>query len=668
MKIGTKLILAFMLTGLTPLVIVGIQSYRSSEHALIDSSLAHLQAVCTIQRDRVESVLAQNVERIGLVTSRTSLISGLKNYTINPNTANQTAMNSILGYIQLSLSDFKKISIITLDGKVVASTDAAIIGTYQYSINEAFIRGQANTVDDVLFRNEKQELSLYLSGPIYNEKELLGVLLIECDGRDILSITGDYSGLGKTGETTLAKRDANGDALYITPIRFDVGAILTRIVPKNNLDSPMTQALLKKQGLFVDSVDYRGIPIFAATQYIAETDWGLVSKIDKAEALASIINLRNYLVVIASLALALILLLALYLTRSITKPIVRLAAVATKIREGDFSKRAETKSKDEIGTLSQAFTQMTENLVTANDGLHQKVIELEATRERLERELAGRKLAEERIMHLTDVLRAIRNVNQLITREKRVAALIQKSCEVLVQRRGYEKAWILLLDEKRNFVAVASSGLGKDTINFLKQLETADYPVCLEELLSQEQPFIVYDQPGKQHEGCILAIESSSEGAFRSKLEYAGKLYGVLGVSVPAQAVSEKEEQELFLELGGDITFALANIEREEERRKSEENFRRSIDDSPLGIRIVSAEGDLLYANRAILDIYGYSSIEELRNTPSKQRYTPESYAEHQMRKEKRQRGEYIPSNYEISIVRKDGEIRYLEVLRKGVL
>jgi PAS domain S-box-containing protein len=101
--------------------------------------------------------------------------------------------------------------------------------------------------------------------------------------------------------------------------------------------------------------------------------------------------------------------------------------------------------------------------------------------------------------------------------------------------------------------------------------------------------------------------------------------------------------------------------------RESEESFRLSLDDSPLGIRIVTAEGETLYANRAIMDIYGYDSIEELRGTPLKKRYTPASYAEFQIRKEKRERGEIDPSEYEISIVRKAGEVRHVQVFRKEV-
>src|SRR5208337_620971 len=101
--------------------------------------------------------------------------------------------------------------------------------------------------------------------------------------------------------------------------------------------------------------------------------------------------------------------------------------------------------------------------------------------------------------------------------------------------------------------------------------------------------------------------------------------------------------------------------------RKSEDNFHRSLDESPLGVRIVTAEGETLYANRAIVDIYGYDSIEELGGAPLTKLYTPESYAEFKIRKEKRERGEFGPSEYEISIVRKNGEVRQVHVFRREI-
>jgi PAS domain S-box-containing protein len=106
----------------------------------------------------------------------------------------------------------------------------------------------------------------------------------------------------------------------------------------------------------------------------------------------------------------------------------------------------------------------------------------------------------------------------------------------------------------------------------------------------------------------------------------------------------------------------------EQALRRSEENFRHSLENSPLGVRIVSEEGETLYINRAILDIYGYDSIEEFNTTPIRKRYTPESNAEFQIRREKRKQGDYVPSEYTVSIVRKNGEVRHLQVFRKEIL
>ncbi|MDD8027584.1 MAG: PAS domain S-box protein [Acidobacteriota bacterium] len=106
----------------------------------------------------------------------------------------------------------------------------------------------------------------------------------------------------------------------------------------------------------------------------------------------------------------------------------------------------------------------------------------------------------------------------------------------------------------------------------------------------------------------------------------------------------------------------------EEGLRRAEENFRRFLDESPLGVRIVDAQGKTLYANHAILDLYGFAGIEELVSTPVEERYTSESLAEHRERNKTRRSGEPDPSDYEITIVRKNGEFRRLHVLRKTIL
>ncbi|MDD5288971.1 MAG: PAS domain S-box protein, partial [Dehalococcoidales bacterium] len=109
----------------------------------------------------------------------------------------------------------------------------------------------------------------------------------------------------------------------------------------------------------------------------------------------------------------------------------------------------------------------------------------------------------------------------------------------------------------------------------------------------------------------------------------------------------------------------------EEALRASEENFRNSIDSSPIGIMISSYLAkpfEILYVNRTLLDMYGYRDIEEMKSVPIKERYTPESYAAYLIRHKKLLRGEVDENNFELSIRRKDGMIRHLEVFRKEVL
>jgi len=100
----------------------------------------------------------------------------------------------------------------------------------------------------------------------------------------------------------------------------------------------------------------------------------------------------------------------------------------------------------------------------------------------------------------------------------------------------------------------------------------------------------------------------------------------------------------------------------------SEENFRSSIDNSPLGIRISDIENKTLYVNQALLDIFGYKSVDEVRNKSPQEHYSPESYSDYLKMREKYGLGEVIPDQVDIDIVCKDGTIRHLQSLFKEVL
>ncbi len=125
--------------------------------------------------------------------------------------------------------------------------------------------------------------------------------------------------------------------------------------------------------------------------------------------------------------------------------------------------------------------------------------------------------------------------------------------------------------------------------------------------------------------------------------------------------------------LGGDLWYKIARdiTERkqmEEALRESEHNFRNTLYNLPLGVLITGTDGEMLYGNQAVLDIFGYDSFDELKNTPINQLYTPDSYAEYLERRQRLQQGRLPPGPFSVTIVRKDGQPRHLNVFHEAVV
>ncbi len=215
------------------------------------------------------------------------------------------------------------------------------------------------------------------------------------------------------------------------------------------------------------------------------------------------------------------------------------------------------------------------------------------------RDVTGRKLAEDRVAHLNSMLRALRNVNQLITREPEGERLIQQSCELILEARGFITAWILLFDGKKKYISAAMAG-GEDVkAAYLNQLKQGDYPPCITQILKQKEPFAVCDDIVEGGMGCLpRGIYSEGKGLI-SRLEYEGTIYGVLSVYVPSNIAYDEEEQSLFRELAGDISYALAFIEKQEEIHM----LARFPNENPSPVLRVAKDGTILYANKASLPL-----------------------------------------------------------------
>jgi PAS domain S-box-containing protein len=191
------------------------------------------------------------------------------------------------------------------------------------------------------------------------------------------------------------------------------------------------------------------------------------------------------------------------------------------------------------------------------------------------RDITERKHLEKRMAHLNLVLRAIRNVNQLITKEKDLNKLLQGACDNLIATRGYHNAWIALLDESGRLVTSAEAGLGEAFKLMVKRLEQGELTVCIQKALTQSTVTVI-ENPAATCEDCPLMEQYDGRRAKTIRLEHEGRVYGLLSVSVPAELAVDEEERSLFFEVAGDIAFALHAIELDEKRKRAEEALRES--------------------------------------------------------------------------------------------
>lgn len=227
-------------------------------------------------------------------------------------------------------------------------------------------------------------------------------------------------------------------------------------------------------------------------------------------------------------------------------------------------------------------------------------------------DITERKRAENRIEHLNRVLRAIRDVNNLITHETDRAALLHRSCEILVSTRGYRSAWVALLDAEGGFDTVAESGIDEDFGAVREALECGEWTECYRRALEQPDGIAPIHETSLNCKAGALDHKFRDNAALAGRLRHAGRDYGVLVVSLPAGLADDEEEQSLFRELIGDLAYALHAMETAQQRRQEEARFRTYIENAPYGIFIVDRSGHYLDVNPAVGEITGRSQDELL--------------------------------------------------------
>ena len=243
----------------------------------------------------------------------------------------------------------------------------------------------------------------------------------------------------------------------------------------------------------------------------------------------------------------------------------------------------------------------------------------------LSMDITERKRAENKALQLARLYATLSQVNQTIVRVKERDELYQSICSLAVEFGKFDLAWIGLLDEETGKVIPFTAN----------GLDVKQWPF----------PIVNINQGSFQNGMVALAIRTSQvvvsndvqvderTGAFQEKLpnfayhasavipfQLNDKTIGVLNLVSHQRGIFE-DEQELNLlnEMGLDISFALASIQTEHERRaaqeqllESEHRFHSIYANATIGMYRTTPDGQILMANPALVQMMGYASFEEL--------------------------------------------------------
>jgi HAMP domain-containing protein len=269
-----------------------------------------------------------------------------------------STLKQTLGLILWDQKEFEELLVLDRDGRVIAATFQGHEGKSALDLDYFKSGRKATFVQPVFMSPITNELTMMIAAPIRDEKlETIGVVAARLNLRRFFQLINDTTGLGDTGETVVAKKI--GDQIVLmAPTRNDSAAALKRKISVGSDQARALQDAARGQSGFGVQLDYRNVDTFAAWQYVPSLEWGLLSKIDRSEAMEPVNTARDRILMMTVFAVLLIIPTSMAVARTMVQPLKDLKDATDRLSRGDFAVSLDIRSKDEIGELADSFERM----------------------------------------------------------------------------------------------------------------------------------------------------------------------------------------------------------------------------------------------------------------------------------------------------------------------
>ena len=184
--------------------------------------------------------------------------------------------------------------------------------------------------------------------------EPIGVIISRMRTASIDNVLLSGSGLGETGEIYIV----NKQFLMLSESRFFDNAVYQQKVDTLGVQKCFNDGQ-NNLGFYPD---YRDIVIYGSSYCADDLGIVLLVEINKSEVEEPINVLQNRILltgIIITIGMGIV---AFAISKSISRPLIKLKSAANKISDGNFDVRTDINTGDEIGELSHAFDSMAQKL------------------------------------------------------------------------------------------------------------------------------------------------------------------------------------------------------------------------------------------------------------------------------------------------------------------
>ena len=353
---------------LIPILTTFILVYRQNRVYLTNRTLDTLTIIAEAYEGQVYQFLEMAKRRTQDFSSDGFIRTQLQK-VIRGNLSTISKLNKHLVRNKLVLDKtINTINILSLEGRVVASTNNAEIGR-DLSRETIFLEGKETVtmVEKCFGHCELTEIAI--SAPILNKDtgRLIGVIVNYIPIAELDNIvTGRYShhleaaswAKGKGAWKTLEIYLVNRDKLMITESIFVKDAVWKQVVDT----LPINEGLTSNKEITGFYRDYRGVEVAGASMYIPSVKWILLVEIDKSEVLSPIKHVLVSALITAAVVIVMIVLLFAGFMKKMVMPLRKISDAAKKIASGNFDVVVPVQTHDEIGVLCESFNYMTDHI------------------------------------------------------------------------------------------------------------------------------------------------------------------------------------------------------------------------------------------------------------------------------------------------------------------